>query len=191
MITSNLLLAKFIKLYGYRPTEFDRRYLELLEMGRYRILEVPDVQPATCCNCGASRNDGRKYLDTGRHVEWFGAIFFCGLCLREYAEAMGLLDVVKKELEETKATLLTQAELTDKADALQEMILKTFEEVKALYVDVYSSSNNSTPDSSSDVESDKTTTTEPTVIETKSRTTKSATGSGRTNVPSLANLLGG
>ncbi len=185
------LLAKFIKLYGYRPTEFDKRYLEYLDMGNYRVLPVPDVSPGKCCNCGASRNDGRQYLDTGRHVEWYGAIFFCGLCMREFAEALGLLNIVRAELEETKALLVTQEALANKGEMLHEVILKTFEEVKEYYagLNLHPVGDNPSSDPDPSVEPDKAAETKPATNETKSRATKSTSGSGRTNLPSLAELL--
>src|SRR3954466_860008 len=88
----------FVKKYGKLPTEIDPDYLEMLRMSRYRILDVPDVAPAKCANCGSSKNDGRKYVDFGLQVDWYGVVYFCGLCLADIARDMGLFKQVEKAL---------------------------------------------------------------------------------------------
>ncbi len=181
-------LERFIELYGHMPTEFDKRYLELVAMGRYRILDVPDVQPGSCCNCGASRNDGRKYVDTGRHVEWYGAIFICGLCMREYADALGLLETVKQELASVKSLLLSQEDLKFMGERIRDTITQTYEEFKEYYANLSATGVDLTPDTTIKLEPDSSAAVKPAIDETESGVTEPPTSTRRTNIPSLADL---
>lgn len=63
---------------------------------RYSILDAPILEPGTCFTCGSAGNDdGRKFLDFGKQIDWFGAVYLCTECIREIAEALGFLPVDK------------------------------------------------------------------------------------------------
>lgn len=189
------LVDRFIHKYSRLPTERDPDYLEMLQMSKYRILDVPDVAPGKCANCGASRNDGRGYIDIGRHVDWYGAFILCGLCLKDISNEMGLfrpleVSLLKSELEVTKLQ-----ELKEQGNNLQEQILRSVEEVKEYFTSLRSLESSSDlimpygvgiseESSESTTESDK-----PGVDTPKPRATKSTSSTRPKNLPSLAELL--
>jgi hypothetical protein len=190
------LLEKFVNRYGRLPTERDPDYLEMLNMSKYAILDAPTHKPGKCANCGAVRNDGRKYVDFKLEIDWYGIVYLCGICLKDIAKAVGLFDDFIKELEEAKAQNTSLEELKEKGAELHETIVRTFAEVKDFYVDVHSVGDDipANPDSSSgDSQNSEsgsgTDSSESGTSETKSRTSKSTSSSRRTNVPSLAELL--
>jgi hypothetical protein len=187
---------KFVQMYGRMPTEFDKDYLELLRMGKYRILDVPDVKVTNCANCGSTKNDGRKYIDFGLNLDWHGCVFLCGLCLKDTAQAMGLfdhwIDLARQAEERAEAA----EALLAKRENLYELVVKTHEELKDFYGSLHSlgihpdsaplisvepyKETPGGPDASSD---------EPVINEPKPRVVKSAASSGRPNISSLADLL--
>lgn len=190
---------RYVTMYnGKLPTEFDPNYLELLRMSKYVILETPMHQPGKCANCGSSKNDGRKYIDFGTYVEWFGQLYLCGLCMRDAADTMGLFDTLKQELAEAKMKTLNLNILRDKGDKIQDTFLHTYEEVKKYFdeLNVQYVSDNFVPRDSVGVESDETKSDgtgvdkpQPITTAAKPRTSKSTSSAGPKNVPSLASLL--
>lgn len=132
------LVDRFIHKYGRLPTERDPDYLEMLQMGKFRVVDVPDAQPGSCCNCGASKRDGRTYIDIGRHVEWYGAVFFCGLCLAEIATAVGLF----KRYEDQILSLMSENSrlqtLHDQGDTLYSQVKHVFKEFEGYYANLHS-----------------------------------------------------
>lgn len=68
-----------------------------------KILENPVALPGKCACCGASDNDdGRKYVDIGFELDFYGVVYFCTHCLSEIAAAVGyvapsLFKVVEEE----------------------------------------------------------------------------------------------
>lgn len=183
------LVDKFIEKYGRLPTEFDPDYLEMLRMSKYRILAVPDVSPGKCANCGSSKDDGRKYVDFGLHVDWYGAVFICGSCLHDIAHKVGLFASLEEQLYEALNKKASLDELQEQGEKLHDKVVKTVRELEDFYVGVYSHRTDNSPDSTSSVESESTPSTKSGSPSTESGTTKSTTVSGRKNVRSLAELL--
>lgn len=186
-------LDKFISRYGRLPTEFDSDYLEMLRMGKYRVLEVPDVSPGKCGNCGASKNDGRKYVDIGLHIDWYGALYLCTLCLKDIAQTAGLFS----NLEEQKNTLQILVDdgedLRKQGFALHDTVMRTLEEVKDYY-DRLPADRKPNMESSDDTDSNlvpEESASKPALNETKRSATKSTASSGRTNVRRFTDLLDG
>ena len=58
-------------------------------MTRVQILESPVAAPGVCCLCGCSHNEDRKYVDFGKQLDWFGAVYFCTICFAEIAMSIG------------------------------------------------------------------------------------------------------
>lgn len=56
---------------------------------RFSIHDVPPLPPGICFICGAGSVDDRKFLDFGKQVKWYGAVYFCSMCIREISEAFG------------------------------------------------------------------------------------------------------
>jgi hypothetical protein len=190
------LFDRFVQKHGRLPTEYDPDYLEMLRMSKYRILPVPDVNPAKCANCGSCKNDGRGYVDFGLQVDWYGVVYLCTECLRDIAEKAGLfraleLKIVQLE-EEVKHRAVDKLTLKN----FEATVLRTFEEVRERFVDLHSTgddigtSNNASVDSPQDESSKSgTDSTEPGTETANSGTTKQTSGSGRKDVLELADLL--
>lgn len=189
------LMDRFIQKYGRLPTEFDSDYLEMLRMTKYRIISVPDVSPSKCANCGSTKNDGRQYVDFGLHVDWYGVVFLCSLCLHEIAREMGLFTALEKEINRLVSEQEFFKDLRSQGVTVQETVLHTFEEVKSYFDGLRSLGSDTGSSSTADVGSNKESN-EPTIDRaestastTKSRAIKSTSVSGPKNVPSLTELL--
>lgn len=189
------LVNRFIHRYGRLPTEFDPDYWEMLNMSKYRILDVPDLKPGKCANCGSSKNDGRKYVDFGKEVDWYGIIFLCGLCLKDIAFNMGLfkdleMSLLKSEVENEKLQ-----NLKEKGNVLHESVVQLFKEFEVYYADLHSVGNDSSSNSSSVVRPDEKSVNsgvsgnESSTNTTKRTTTEQTPGSGSEKLPSLAELF--
>ncbi len=181
-------VEKFIQKYGRLPTEYDPDYLEMLHMGKFRILDVPDVSPGKCSNCGASKQDGRRYIDIGLHIDWYGAFYLCGLCLNELAEAMGLYAHLKDDIAELRSQLEAENNLWDQGFQLRETVTHLFEEFEEFYANLPYVSVDDNPDNFPAVDS-KESNSEQGISEAESGTTKSSASSRSKNVRGLADLI--
>lgn len=175
---------RFIQTYSRLPTEFDSDYLELVKMSKYRILDVPDVQPGKCANCGSSKNDGRKYVDFGLHVDFYGAVYLCGWCLADIYKSLTSEDSKDTTPQVTEEQLLQ----------VNQFFMKTLEEFKATYGQLESLVSNLRPtDDGRTIDGSFSSSaaqavTKPSATAPKPGTVKSSTVSGRPNVPNLASL---
>lgn len=181
------LVDRFIHKYSRLPTEIDPDYLEMLRMSKYRILAVPDVSPGKCANCGASKNDGRRYVDFGLHVEFYGAVMLCGECLKDIARTMGLFEDLEDQLKASLEQTQRAVDLQKSGEILLHKMLQVNKEFEN-FVNLHSLGNDSSINSSASVGSNETAS-KSTIDETKSRVTKSNPVSGRKDVPRLADLL--
>jgi hypothetical protein len=69
-------------------TEFQLK--ELSPQSRYSIHTAPPKAPGKCFICSTGGGvDERKFLDFGKQLKWYGAVYFCSECIREIAEALG------------------------------------------------------------------------------------------------------
>lgn len=194
------LFDRFVLRYGRLPTEMDPDYLEMLRMSKYRILAVPDVPPGICSNCGASKQDGRKYVDIGRHIEWYGAVYFCTLCLNDIAKAAGIFDKYKQEIERLQKDKAFFDALQLQGAHVKETVQLTLREVTKYFDNLYSLGDGSGPGINEFENPDQTATesvisapradqTESGIGSTKPRVTKSTPSSRPKDLPSLADLL--
>lgn len=181
---------------GKLPTEFDPNFLEILQMGKYRVLATPDVSPGKCANCGASKDDGRGYADFGLQVDWYGAVFLCGYCLRDVATAVGLFKEYLDKIDSYQAQVVSLQNLIMQADSMHNYIVETLKKFEELYANLHAVSPSSSSDNSANVESYTSPVGSPSVDGNKSNadgskpgTTKSTSSAGRKNVSSLADLL--
>lgn len=194
---SESLVDRFVKKYNRYPTEVDRDYLEMLQMSKYRIVDVPDVQPGKCGNCGSSKNDGRKYIDIGLHVDWYGALFLCGSCLLDLATNFGLFKVLENRIDYLKEQLKTQENIKAEGKVLLEDFKATMREVKDYFdaFELHPTGDGSSTNVSSMVRVDEESTVsgtsenEPGNSEAEHGTTKPATSTRPKNVPRLTDLL--
>jgi len=186
---------KFVEKYGRLPTEFDPDYLEMLRMGKYNILDVPNCKPFNCANCGSTKNDDRKYIDIGLDIDWYGIVYLCGLCLKDIATAFGLFKELEEKLEKAVTTLAELNYTEQKGVELQEKVIQTLKEFEEHYANLHPAISRRSTNSSDCVEpytppsNETVIEVERTADEPKPRIVKSTPSSGRKNVPSLAELL--
>lgn len=184
------IVAKFAERYNRLPTERDPDYLEMLRMSKYRVLAFPDFKPGKCANCGCAKNDGsRKYVDFGLEIDWYGMVYLCTLCLTDIAKNAGLFDEQDKKIEEITAAALKLSDLQEQGTTLHDNVVKAFTEFKDYYAGLHPTGDNSSPDNSSDMGAGETVDPEPKSDNSESKSTKSTNGTGRKNVPSLADLI--
>jgi hypothetical protein len=190
------ILKKFIQRYGRLPTEFDPDYLEMLRMSKYLITDTPRHPPGKCANCGASKVDGRKYVDFGLQVDWYGTVYLDEPCLTDIAKAMGLFKKYEDEIAELKLDVQDVHQLHDQGVRLHETVVRTFEELKEFYGKLPSSGPSSSSTGSDSLESSKDSNSTPSVDANQSnvnepelRIVKPPASTGRKNVSSLADLL--
>lgn len=187
------LVDKFIHKYSRLPTERDPDYLEMLRMSKYTIEDVPYFAPGKCANCGASKNDGRRYINIGLDLEWYGFVYFCGECIKDIANTMGLFDNLSKQLYEKEGEIAILRTKLDQGVELPEKLVKVWEEFKEYYASLHPIGNDVSPNTSSMVDIEQPAKvpaiSEQAITSAKSRTSKSTTGSRSKDLPSLAELL--
>jgi hypothetical protein len=192
---SEKIVTAFIHKYSRLPTERDPDYLEMLRMSKYRVLAVPDASPGKCANCGASKNDERQYIDIGQHIDFYGAIFLCTLCLKDMAQTAGLF----REYDNNMINLASENDKLqmklEQGVALPDNLVKAWEEFKEYYASVHLTSvvppDDPITDPVSVEESGKSGTdkAESGIEGSNPKSVKSTSSSRRANVPSLADLL--
>lgn len=57
---------------------------------KVQVLPGPVMQPAKCVLCGAP-GDGRPFVDIGCYLDFYGAVYFCALCIIDIANHLGYL----------------------------------------------------------------------------------------------------
>lgn len=62
---------------------------------RIAILDTPILAPGVCSLCGSSGDDKRKFIDFGKQLDWYGAVYFCTICFAEMAQATGHVPVAE------------------------------------------------------------------------------------------------
>lgn len=78
---------------------------------RIQILDRPVAAPGKCIVCSAVDSDsGRKFVDFGEQIDWYGAVYFCTFCINELATVCSWASSVSLEnalrrVEELKETL--------------------------------------------------------------------------------------
>jgi hypothetical protein len=127
------LLEKFTKRYGRLPTEFDPDYLEMLNMSKVYVVDVPTRSPGKCANCGASKDDGRKYVDIGLYIEWYGDVYFCGYCIHEVTKKIGLFGELENKIAVLEKEVIRLEALKDDGKRLNELVVQTAAEIKEHY----------------------------------------------------------
>jgi hypothetical protein len=186
------LLAEFVSRYGRLPTEVDPDYLEFLNMTKYRIMAMPDFKPSKCANCGSCKADGRKYIDFGLEIDWYGIVYLCGLCLTDIADKMGLFDQLKNHIDEALTEVQHIESLKAQGVELHETLTRKIEELNDYYASLHSLGDGNISDRHlslvpSEISNGPD---EPRTDETKPRVVKSTSSSRRKDIPSFTDLLG-
>lgn len=94
---------------------------------RVKVLDFPVALPGKCVICGSVGGDGRKFIDIGFELDFYGVIYFCEYCFSQTATGLGyiapsLFKVIELENEELayKVSLL-EAENVKLRTALSEL----------------------------------------------------------------------
>lgn len=64
-----------------------------MSSSRVNLLDTPILQPGVCCLCGSSGDGKRKFIDFGKQLDWYGAVYFCSECIREVSEVCEFIPV--------------------------------------------------------------------------------------------------
>lgn len=188
-MVSSSIFDRFVARYGRLPTEFDTDYLEMLQMTKYRIIPVPDFRPSKCANCGSTKEDGRKYIDFGLQVDWYGVVYLCSYCVNEIAREMGLFAELEARLDAILAEAVSIKELQDQGERLHDTVVKAFKEFEEFYGSLHTPGYSSDSDASDDLGTNETASDKSTTDETESTITKPTSSPRRKNVSSLAEFL--
>ncbi len=64
---------------------------------RIKVLETPILAPGTCSLCGSAGDGKRTFIDFGKQLDWYGAVYFCSECICEASLAIGYIPVASFE----------------------------------------------------------------------------------------------
>lgn len=64
-------------------------------MDRIAVINTPVAAPGVCCLCGTSGGDDRTFVDFGKQLDWYGAVYFCNFCFTEVSQALNFIPVAK------------------------------------------------------------------------------------------------
>lgn len=60
---------------------------------RLKVLNNPELAPGVCFLNGCVGDGERKFIDFGKNIEWYGAIYICTQCIVEVVEAADFVPV--------------------------------------------------------------------------------------------------
>lgn len=60
---------------------------------RVKVIDTPIAAPGVCALCGTAGGDGLKFIDFGKQLDWYGAVYFCETCITEVSVALGFIPV--------------------------------------------------------------------------------------------------
>lgn len=103
---------------------------------RVQILERPVALPGKCIICSsASNNEGRKFIDFGYSIDWWGAVYFCTVCFKEVAEDLGWIEDTryKQILEENRELSDSIIKLDKRIENLNAVIRDSSDSANASY----------------------------------------------------------
>lgn len=60
---------------------------------RIQVLNTPVAAPGKCVMCGSSDGEDRTFLDFGFAIDWYGVVYFCSECIKEFAQAIDYIPV--------------------------------------------------------------------------------------------------
>lgn len=96
---------------------------ELSPQSRFSVHDTPPLLPGTCfiCNIGSGVDD-RKFLDFGKQLKWYGAIYFCSECVREIAEALNFYpaEVMEMLLESNGELVKSNSDLKAEMESIRD-----------------------------------------------------------------------
>lgn len=60
---------------------------------RVTLIDTPVAEPGVCVLCGSAGDKERKFVDFGKQLDWYGAIYFCTFCIAEVLTVCGFVPV--------------------------------------------------------------------------------------------------
>lgn len=60
---------------------------------RLKVLNNPELAPGICFLNGCVGDGERKFIDFGKNIEWYGAVYICTQCIVEVVEAADFVPV--------------------------------------------------------------------------------------------------
>jgi hypothetical protein len=77
--------------------------------------------------CGSAGDDERKFIDFGFQLDWYGAVYFCTECIKEFAQAAGYVPVeaFNNQGEELKRIQIDYDKLTLRNKAVENALSAT------------------------------------------------------------------
>jgi hypothetical protein len=94
-------------------------------MGQVQVLDHPEALPNACAVCGGGKVDGRKYVDIGLSLDYYGVVYLCGPCFNQIVRAIGAFISVAeyKSLEQWVIFYRDKCEiLTQKVGVLNDIV---------------------------------------------------------------------
>lgn len=67
--------------------------MALSAQSRLKVLNNPELAPGVCFLNGCVGDGERKFIDFGRNIEWYGAVYICTQCIIEVVEAADYIPV--------------------------------------------------------------------------------------------------
>jgi hypothetical protein len=61
--------------------------METSPQARIQIINTAILAPGICIVCGSAGTEDREFLDFGKQLDWYGAVYLCTLCVPEMATA--------------------------------------------------------------------------------------------------------
>lgn len=105
--------------------------------GRFQYVDIPSALPGVCIVCGSVGgvgSDGRKFIDFGFSVDYYGQVYFCSFC---FVEALGPLGWSTPErVEHYKGMIAEQKELNQRLEAENVKLRSVLHQLKLLGVNV-------------------------------------------------------
>lgn len=98
---------------------------------RIQIVDVPLLAPGVCFICGTAGLDDRTFIDFGRQIDWYGAVYLCSECIKEVAVSIGFIPVA--EFDELYTEFRELAAEKDIADAKYKGVVSALDLLFANY----------------------------------------------------------
>lgn len=60
------------------------------------------LAPGVCTICGSCGGDGRKFIDFGHHMDFYGRVYYCSTCFEEVTSYLGWMSPVNSDILQTR-----------------------------------------------------------------------------------------
>lgn len=111
---------------------------------RIKVLDTPVMAPGICSLCGSSGDGKRKFIDFGKQLDWYGAIYFCSECIREVAQSIDYIHISDFNLlhDKLRKSIIKFDQLQEEHRIIKDVLSKLLSNCTC---------NSDSPDDSSDV----------------------------------------